>query len=57
MMTAKKPDSPQPIVEVMGWDVEEETRKQLFVLPNPGGKNKEIMRDEGVWTSGSNFPM
>jgi hypothetical protein len=57
MMTARKLDSPQPAVEAMGWDAEEETRKQQFVLPNPSGKNKEVMRDEGVWTSGSSFPM
>jgi hypothetical protein len=57
MMTVRKPNSPQPAAEAMGWDSEEETRKQQFVLPNPSSKNKEIMRDEGVSTGGSSFPM
>jgi hypothetical protein len=57
LMIAKKPDSPQPTAKMLGWEVKVETRKQQLVFPNPSGKNKEVMRDEGEWTGGSSFPM
>jgi hypothetical protein len=48
MMAAynNKPETSQP-ADAMGWEAEVEARNQQCVVQNAGGKNKEVMRDDG----------